>query len=110
MSSTSIEQDDLLSKLAMCIPPGGPPEFHQVPRAVAEELSRRTEAWKVYFQRALVAEKGVAFLHRLAMEGGSIVSSAALPPELVKLAHEEGRMFVAMDNLGYVFLPGGTTP
>jgi hypothetical protein len=48
-----------------------------------------------------------AFVRRLALEGGSIVSTAALTPEQIAQARADGKLFVLADGLGFALVPYG---
>lgn len=50
-----------------------------------------------------------AFLRRLAVDGGTIVSTAALTPEEIRQARADGRSFVLADGLGFVIVPHGVS-
>ena len=97
-----------MERMAMCLPDDGDPQFFDVPEQVVEEMSRRTRKSFELWKRATLAERAVGFLKRLSVDGGSIVSSAALTPDQVKLAWDENRIFVDQENLGYVLLPNPT--
>lgn len=80
------------------------------------EKAKNVDEWKAangyddllaaYAEAARELEEARAFLRRTAMEGGSIVSSAAMTPTQIAIARAADRMLVMPDGYGFVYIPG----